>query len=52
MCISDKLTPLYIENYLFVVVSKSEFKIRTGIPGFDLIIDGGLKEGKNYCSIW
>ncbi len=46
MCISDKLTPLYIENYLFFIVDNSELKIRTGIPGFDLIVDGGLKEGK------
>jgi len=27
-------------------VNNSELKIRTGIPGFDLIVDGGLKEGK------
>ena len=27
-------------------MDNSDFKIRTGIPGFDLIIDGGLKEGK------
>jgi len=27
-------------------VSTSDLKIRTGIPGFDLIVDGGLKEGK------
>ena len=46
MCISDKLTPLYIENYLLFIVNNSELKIRTGIPGFDLIVDGGLKEGK------
>ncbi len=46
MCISDKLTPLYIENYLLFIVNNSDFKIRTGIPGFDLIVDGGLKEGK------
>ena len=46
MCISDKLTLLYIENYLLVIVNNSDLKIRTGIPGFDLIVDGGLKEGK------
>ena len=46
MCISDKLTPVYIENYPLCIVNNSDFKIRTGIPGFDLIIDGGLKEGK------
>ncbi len=46
MCISDKLTLLYIENYSQFIVNNSELKIRTGIPGFDLIIDGGLKEGK------
>ncbi len=46
MCIFDKLTPLYIENYLLFSVSNTELKIRTGIPGFDLIVDGGLKEGK------
>lgn len=46
MCISDKLTRLYIENYWFFIVSNSDLKIRTGIPGFDLIVDGGLKEGK------
>jgi len=46
MCISNKLTPLYIENYLFFIVNNSELKIRTGIPGFDLIVDGGLKQGK------
>jgi circadian clock protein KaiC len=46
MCISDKLTPLYIENYLLFIVNNSDLKIRTGIPGFDLIVDGGLKEGK------
>jgi len=28
-------------------VSNSELKIRTGIPGFDLIVDGGLKQGKS-----
>ena len=27
-------------------MSNSDLKIRTGIPGFDLIVDGGLKEGK------
>jgi circadian clock protein KaiC len=27
-------------------VNNSDLKIRTGIPGFDLIVDGGLKEGK------
>ena len=27
-------------------MNNSELKIRTGIPGFDLIVDGGLKEGK------
>ena len=27
-------------------MSTSDLKIRTGIPGFDLIVDGGLKEGK------
>ncbi len=27
-------------------MSNSELKIRTGIPGFDLIVDGGLKQGK------
>lgn len=27
-------------------MNKSNFKIRTGIPGFDLIVDGGLKQGK------
>ncbi|MEJ2259590.1 MAG: ATPase domain-containing protein, partial [Nitrosopumilaceae archaeon] len=27
-------------------MSNTELKIRTGIPGFDLIVDGGLKEGK------
>jgi circadian clock protein KaiC len=46
MCISDKLTLLYIENCLLVIVNNSDLKIRTGIPGFDLIVDGGLKEGK------
>ncbi len=46
MCISDKLTLLYIENYPMFIVNNSELKIRTGIPGFDLIVDGGLKEGK------
>jgi circadian clock protein KaiC len=46
MCISDKLTLLYIEKYLLVIVNNSDLKIRTGIPGFDLIVDGGLKEGK------
>ena len=28
-------------------MSNSELKIRTGIPGFDLIVDGGLKQGKS-----
>lgn len=46
MCISDKLTLLYIENCSFLIVNNSDLKIRTGIPGFDLIVDGGLKEGK------
>ena len=46
MCISDKLTLLYIENYWHFIVNHSDLKIRTGIPGFDLIVDGGLKEGK------
>jgi circadian clock protein KaiC len=46
MCISDKLTPLYIENYLLFIVNNSALKIRTGIPGFDLIVDGGLRAGK------
>ncbi len=27
-------------------MNNSNLKIRTGIPGFDLIVDGGLKEGK------
>jgi len=27
-------------------VNNSELKIRTGIPGFAMIVDGGLKEGK------
>ena len=27
-------------------MSNSELKIRTGIPGFDSIVDGGLKQGK------
>jgi circadian clock protein KaiC len=27
-------------------VNNSNLKIRTGIPGFDLIVDGGLKQGK------
>ncbi len=27
-------------------MNNSDLKIRTGIPGFDLIVDGGLKEGK------
>ena len=31
---------------MLVIVNNPEVKIRTGIPGFDLIIDGGLKEGK------
>jgi KaiC/GvpD/RAD55 family RecA-like ATPase len=46
LCISNKLTLLYIENYPPIIVKNSDLKIRTGIPGFDLIIDGGLKEGK------
>ncbi|MHA7733894.1 RAD55 family ATPase [Nitrosopumilus sp. S6] len=28
-------------------MNNHEKKIRTGIPGFDLIVDGGLKEGKS-----
>ena len=31
---------------MLFIVDNSKLKIRTGIPGFDLIVDGGLKQGK------
>ena len=49
ICSASSVTLLYIEkSAIFTVTMELTYtKVRTGIPGFDTIISGGLREGRS-----